>query len=174
MRWIARALAALLVVVLLAAAGGWGFLRASLPTLDGEAAVAGLGAPVAVERDSLGVVRITAATRADALRALGYVHAQERFFGMDLLRRAAAGELAALLGADLVGTDTTLRVHRFRSRARAAVESLPPDEHALLAAYTAGANAGLADLGARPFEYAVLRQAPAPWREEVARACGYP
>ncbi len=168
MRWIARALAALLVVVLLAAAGGWGFLRASLPTLDGEAAVAGLGAPVAVERDSLGVVRITAATRADALRALGYVHAQERFFGMDLLRRAAAGELAALLGADLVGTDTTLRVHRFRSRARAAVESLPPDEHALLAAYTAGANAGLADLGARPFEYAVLRQAPAPWREEDA------
>jgi len=167
-RWIARALVALLAVVLLAVLGGWLYLRASLPALTGEAPVAGLGAPVTVERDSLGVVRITADSRADALRALGYVHAQERFFGMDLLRRAAAGELAALLGPDLVGTDTTLRVHRFRSRARAAVEALPPDERALLTAYTDGANAGLAALGARPFEYAVLRQAPEPWREEDA------
>lgn len=168
MKWFIRALVALAVVVLLAVLGAWLFLRASLPQTGGEAALAGLSAPVTVERDSLGVVRLTAETRADAVRALGYVHAQERFFGMDLLRRAGAGELAALFGPDLVGTDTTLRVHRFRARARAAVAAASPDERALLAAYTAGVNAGLGALGARPFEYAVLGQTPAPWAEEDA------
>ena len=166
MKWFARALAALVAVVALAAVGGWLSLRQSLPQLSGEAPLAGLGAPVTVARDSLGVVQITAETKVDAVRALGFVHAQERFFGMDLLRRASAGELSALLGGALVGTDTTLRVHRFRTRARAAVGALSRRERALLAAYTAGVNAGLEALGARPFEYAVLRQAPRPWREE--------
>lgn len=134
MKWIARALAALLVIVLLAVGGAWWTLRQSLPQLSGEARLAGLAAAVTVERDSLGVVRIVAGSQRDAVRALGYVHAQDRWFGMDLLRRAAAGELAELLGADLVGTDTTLRVHRFRHFARRAVAALDADHRALLAA----------------------------------------
>ena len=120
-----RVLLALLLLVAVAVAGGYAFLRASLPALDGSRALAGLGSEVVVERDSLGVVKITAAMKADALRALGFVHAQDRFFGMDLLRRAASGELAALLGPGLVGTDSTLRVHRFRAHARDAVAALP-------------------------------------------------
>src|SRR3546814_5007733 len=67
-------------------------LRGSLPELDGEAALPGLSTAATVQRDRLGVVTIDAASEADAMRALGYVHAQERYFGMDLMRRTAAGE----------------------------------------------------------------------------------
>ncbi len=166
---------ALVVValVLVGAVGIWGTLRASLPELEGERALAGLTAPVQVERDSAGVVTITAETRADAAQALGFVHAQERWFQMDLLRRAAAGELSELLGEATWTTDSTLRPHRFRARAVDVVAGLPDDQRAVLDAYVVGANAGLDALGARPFEYLALRQAPQPWRPEDSILAAY-
>ncbi|MEM0961381.1 MAG: penicillin acylase family protein [Bacteroidota bacterium] len=159
-------LALVVVVALLGAASIWGTLRASLPVLDGERSIAGLTSPVTVERDSAGVPSVTAATRADAAQALGYLHAQERFFQMDLLRRASAGELSALLGESTWRTDSTYRIHRFRQRARTVVERLPSDHRAVLDAYVDGVNAGREGLDARPFEYLALRQAPEPWRPE--------
>ena len=166
-------LAALVVLVLLGAAGLWGTLRASLPDLEGERALAGLSAPATVARDAAGVPTITAATRADAARALGYVHAQERWFQMDLLRRASAGELSELLGEATWRTDSTLRPHRLRARAREVVAALPPRQRAVLDAYVDGVNAGLGALGARPFEYLALRQAPRPWRPEDSILAAY-
>jgi len=161
-----RALAWLLFLALLALFAVWLALRASLPQADGEAKVAGLAAPVAIERDSLGVPVIRARTRADAARATGFVHAQERYFQMDLVRRAAAGELAELLGAGLLETDRRLRVHRFRARTAAVLAAASPSERRIVEAYAAGVNAGLEALGARPFEYLLLRAQPAPWRPE--------
>ncbi|MEM1057316.1 MAG: penicillin acylase family protein [Bacteroidota bacterium] len=166
MKILARVLLALLVVILLLVVSGYIYLRQSLPDLDGEIALGGLERAVEVERDSLGVVHIRAESRTDAARALGYVHAQERMFQMDLLRRASAGELAALLGADLVPTDSVLRPHLFRQRAMEIFEALPADHRAAVEAYAAGVNAGVAALGARPFEYALLRQKPVQWRPE--------
>ena len=61
--------------------------------------MAGLGAPVRIERDALGVPVVRGGSRLDVARATGFLHAQDRFFQMDLLRRSAAGELAALVGA---------------------------------------------------------------------------
>ena len=153
-------------LVLLAVLAAWLLLRASLPALDGEVALAGLHGPVRVGRDARGVPVIEGATREDVARATGYVHAQDRFFQMDLLRRTGAGELAELLGAGVADTDRRLRLHQFRARARAAVAALPPGERRLLDAYAAGVNAGLAGLGSRPFEYWLLRTAPAEWRAE--------
>jgi penicillin amidase len=164
LRSIRFACAALLVVVLAGAATGWLLLRGSLARVDGRCALVGLTAPVAVERDDLGVPRLLAASRDDAMRALGYLHAQDRFFQMDLMRRAAAGELAELLGPALRRTDRDVRRHRFRSRLEAEYMRLDPPSRALLDAYTAGVNAGLDDLRARPFEYLALRQQPSPWR----------
>ncbi|HEX8298113.1 MAG TPA: penicillin acylase family protein [Rubricoccaceae bacterium] len=168
-----KTLLAVPVLVVAVAGGAWGFLRASLPQLDGEREVPGLAAAVTVERDSLGVVQITAENRADAARALGFVHAQERFFQMDLLRRAGAGELSALLGARTLDADRALRPHRFRVRARAALALLPPADRSVLDAYVAGVNTGLAALEARPFEYVALRMAPVPWRPEDTILVGY-
>jgi acyl-homoserine lactone acylase PvdQ len=69
----------------------------SVPLLDGEIEIAGLASPVTIERDALGVPTIRGSSRLDVAQALGFLHAQERFFQMDLMRRQAAGELSELL-----------------------------------------------------------------------------
>ena len=93
-RWAYRLLLMLVVVALLVAGAAWLALRGSLPQYSGTAHLSGLTAPVTIERDALGSVTVRAESHRDLVRALGYVHAQERFFEMDLLRRHAAGELA--------------------------------------------------------------------------------
>ncbi|HEX6995980.1 MAG TPA: penicillin acylase family protein [Gammaproteobacteria bacterium] len=139
---------------------------ASLPRRDGEAFVPGLSAPVTVELDAAAIPRIRAKTLEDAYRAQGFLHAQERFFQMDLSRRSAAGELAELVGPAALPIDRERRAFQFRKRARALAESLPARHLAWLAAYADGVNAGLADLGARPPEYWLLRARPEPWTVE--------
>lgn len=153
-------------LALIAAVAAWLALRESLPQLDGEATLAGLTAPVSIERDLQGVPVLRAATREDLARATGYVHAQDRLFQMDLLRRTGAGELAELLGPALLETDRRIRVHQFRQRAREAVAALDPRGRALLEAYAGGVNAAIVDAGRRSFEYLLLRQDVVPWRAE--------
>ena len=159
-----------LVIVLVAGLAGalwaWGRVRASLPLLDGDRQITGLSAPVQVQRDRLGIPSIRGATREDVARALGFLHAQDRFFQMDLARRRAAGELAALVGVRALALDHEIRIHRFRAEARRAVGLLTPSSRQIVDAYTAGVNSGLASLGAPPFEYLLLRQDPQPWKDE--------
>ena len=140
-------------------------LRASLPPLDGERRAA-VTAPVTIERDALGVPQITASNRVDAAWALGFVHAQDRFFQMDLSRRFAAGELAELFGSVALENDKRMRLHRFRHVAQEVLARGSAQERALMDAYVAGVNAGLESLSSRPFEYWLLRAKPAPWRAE--------
>ena len=161
-----RVAVALIAAVLLMAIAGWLLLRASLPVLDGRVHSHGIEALVTVERDALGVVTITAGQRADAAYGLGYAHGQDRYFEMDLMRRAAAGELSALLGPTTLEADRKLRVHRFRTVARAALARATPEQRTLLDAYVAGVNAGLGSLRGRPFEYVLLGVTPEPWRAE--------
>lgn len=161
--WIVAAI----VVVPIAAVAGFGAytLLASRPILEGSVALAGLSAPVQVTRDAAGVPTLSASNRLDLARALGFLHAQERFFQMDLLRRAGAGELSALVGPAALEADRARRLHRFRARATAAMAIQPATDRAIVAAYTAGVNAGLAALGHAPWEYTLLRVAPAPWTD---------
>jgi penicillin amidase len=156
-------LAALVVLALVGAAGVWFQLGRSLPQLDGDYLMTGLAAPVTVTRDALGVPTVTGTTRNDVARALGFLHAQDRFFQMDLSRRRAAGELSELFGPVALATDRSARLHRFRHRAKAVLAAGSPDERAALTAYAEGVNAGLNALSAAPFEYLLLRQTPKPW-----------
>jgi penicillin amidase len=153
-------------LLLAAVVAGWLALRASLPQLEGEATLAGLAAPASIERDGQGVPVLRASTRVDIARAQGFVHAQDRLFQMDLLRRTGAGELAGLLGPALLETDRRIRVHQFRQRAREAAAALDARDRALFEAYTDGVNAAIADAGTRPFEYLLLMSRPEPWRVE--------
>jgi penicillin amidase len=156
----------LLVVLLIAAPVAAFFLvRASLPQLNGTAATTQLKTTVSIERDALGVATIRGATRPDVSWALGYVHAQERFFAMDLMRRSAAGELSELVGAATSKLDKQHRAFRLRARAEALLAALPPEQHADISAYRDGVNAGLDALASRPWEYWLLGAQPKPWSE---------
>ena len=171
--WLPRIAALLIALVLLALLVVWLVLRASVPTLDGERALAGLGAPAQVTRDALGVATIEAASATDAARALGYVHAQERWFEMDLLRRSSAGELSALFGPLALDADREARRHRLRARIEADLAGIAGDFLPQLEAYAEGANAGLEDLGTRPWPYLLLRRQPEPWTAVDSILAGY-
>lgn len=170
MRRVRRLAAGALLVLLVSGAGSaWWVrreLRGSLPQLDGETTLPGLSSPVTIVRDALGVPTIRGNSRQDVARATGFVHAQDRFFQMDLARRRAAGELAGLVGSRALLVDREVRIHRFRAEARRAVRLLQPAQAAILDAYVEGVNAGLASLKARPFEYLLLQQDPLPWSAE--------
>jgi penicillin amidase len=157
-KWIRRGLLVLLLLLAVIALTVWWLMRGSLPRLDGELALGGLSAPVTIQRDALGVVTIDAANQVDAMRALGYVHAQERFFEMDLLRRTAAGELAEVFGPIAIDTDKQHRIHRFRARVDANLDGILGTHRNEMQAYVDGVNAGLRDLKVRPWPYLLMRQ----------------
>ncbi len=155
----------LLVACLLIPAAGL-LLRGSLPQYDGKAALTGLSAPVLIDRDALGSVTFTGANRLDLALAMGYIHAQERFFEMDLMRRQAAGELAELFGTGALAHDRKTRPFRMRARATAVVQQLPGGQRQLLDAYRTGVNQGIHALMVRPFPYLLTQTRPAAWRNE--------
>ncbi|MCK9687808.1 penicillin acylase family protein [Scleromatobacter humisilvae] len=159
--WIVLAILAL--AALLAAAALWQVHR-SVPMLDGQAHVAGLQSAVTIARDERGTAVVKGANRLDVARGLGFVHAQERFFEMDLTRRSAAGELSALFGPVALEHDKQRRLHRLRAMLAARLSTMDSGERALLQAYADGVNAGLAQLGAKPWQYLLLRAEPQPWQ----------
>lgn len=114
----------ILLLVLAAAVALWLYLRASLPELDGRVD-APVAANVAIERDALGVPTLRASSRTDLYFAQGFVHAQERYFQMDLSRRVAAGRLSELFGARALEADKAMRVHGLALVADAAIAAMP-------------------------------------------------
>lgn len=165
MRWVRRVAVALIVIVVIVLAVGWRLLAGSRPQANGTVRVQGLSAPVTIVRDAHGVPVITAQNRRDLAYALGYAHGQGRFFQMDLQRRVAAGELAALVGPKALPVDESHRKHRFRALAEHELAQMTPNQHRFMDAYTAGVNAGLAHLSVRPWEYLLLDAKPQPWTD---------
>ncbi|KFX12601.1 hypothetical protein JV35_20250 [Pectobacterium betavasculorum] len=155
-----------LILLLTTIATVFVFFYRSLPETEGTVRLQTLNSQITLERDERGVLTVKADDRASVSFGLGYAHAQDRFFQMDLLRRSASGELAALLGANLLPEDRRHRPWLLREKAREAVQGLPAAQRELLRQYTAGVNAGLMSLGSRPFEYWLLREKPQRWEEE--------
>ena len=163
-RWVGRLVLGLATLLLLLALLAWAAVRASLPQLDGSITLSGLNAPLNISRDALGSAVLQGSNPLDLARGLGFVHAQERFFEMDLTRRSAAGELSALFGEVALERDKTRRTHRLRARLTERLAQLPADEQALLQAYSSGVNSGLAALNLRPWQYLLLRVEPQGWQ----------
>jgi penicillin G amidase len=172
-KWLKRIALWLLVLIVVGLGTGWWLMRGSLPTLDGELALDGLSAPVTIQRDALGIVTIDAANETDAMRALGYVHAQERFFEMDLMRRVSTGELSELFGPIAIDKDKAQRAHRIRARVEADLATMSAEKRPQLQAYTDGVNAGLGALRVRPWPYLLLRQQPKRWELGDAALTGF-
>ncbi len=141
-------------------------LQRSLPALDGEVRTPYLEDKVNIYRDENGVAVISGESRTDVAYATGYLHAQERFFQMDLNRRNAAGEIAELVGKVALEHDKYVRLHNFHSIAKKVLESLPANHQSIIKAYADGVNQGLRDLRSKPFEYWLLGTEPSPWQPE--------
>lgn len=162
-RWLQRLVLLLILLVVLAAALAWLAVRGSRPQLEGPVTLPGLSAPLQISRDQLGTVLLQGRERLDLARGLGFVHAQERYFEMDLTRRSAAGELSALFGAKALKRDGERRAHRLRARLTERWAGMSEQDRALLQAYADGVNAGLNGLPVRPWQYLLLRAQPQPW-----------
>jgi penicillin amidase len=141
-------------------------LRASLPVLEGERSLPGLAWPVQVTSEFYGIPTITAQTRGDAMRALGYVTARDRLFQMDLSRRYSAGRLAEIFGHAALQSDIRQRSIGFNRVATAILAALPPDQREVLQAYADGVNAFIAHMHTPPFEFLLLGYRPDPWTME--------
>jgi penicillin amidase len=139
-------------------------LRRSVPPLGGSESLPGLGAAVTVRFDSLGIPHIAAASDSDAFRALGYLHARDRLWQMETLRRAAFGRLSEVFGGVTFGTDRFLRSLDIRRAVDGSLALLPPATLEVLDAYLGGVNAWIA-APTRPLppEFQVLRFRPEPW-----------
>lgn len=144
-------------------AGGYLYLRQSLPQTEGEIRLPALGAAVEVMRDRYGIPHIFAASLEDASFALGYVHAQDRLWQMEMSRRIAAGRMAELLGASALETDRFLRTLGVRRSAEANLRVLDAETRRLLDSYAAGVNAFLASGPVLPLEFWLTGAQPEPW-----------
>jgi penicillin amidase len=173
---ILRVLGGLLLVLVIGGGGVFLYLRSSLPQVTGHIAVRGLKAPATISRDKDGIPTIDAADDEDAAFALGFVHAQDRLFQMELMRRYAAGRLSEIFGESTVATDKQMRVLGLYRAAEAEFAGLSSPVQRALEAYAAGVNAFLATRGgpfaALPPEFLLLRFKPEPWRPADTLAWG--
>ena len=132
--------------------------------------IPGLDSEVEVVRDEHGIPQIYADSTHDLMLAQGYVHAQERFYEMDVRRHATAGRLAEMFGEEALETDMYVRTMGWRNVAERELPLLQPDTRAALDAYADGVNAYLADRSPSEIslEYTVLNAGgldyhPADW-----------
>lgn len=173
-RWALRIVKVLAVVLVLAvvfvAIFGWWSIRRPFPDTDGDFTIAGLDGPVDIIRDKNGVPHIYASTAHDLFLAQGLVHAQDRFWQMDVWRHIGAGRLSEMFGEDQVDTDTFLRTLGWAAIVEDELAIASPESLTALNGYSAGVNAYLADRSPSElaFEYTILELVnhaydPEPW-----------
>lgn len=157
----------LIVLIGLGGAGSFIWLLGSLPLVDGQIHVTGITRDIEIVRDRHGIPHISAATDADALFGLGFVHAQDRLWQMEMNRRTGAGRLSEILGPAALSTDKFLRTLGVYRVAEQTLGAYEPAERAPLDAYSAGVNAYLdTHTGPLPLEFLILDHKPEPWRAE--------
>ena len=171
-KFLKRLLKRLLILTLIllipaAAAGGYWWAQKSLPVLDGQLSVPGLGAPVEVLIDGHGVPAVYARDAEDAYFAAGVLHARDRLWQMELYRRVAMGRLSQVMGDDTIELDKRFLTMGFRDAARAEWERMAPQVKTAMERYAAGVNAVIAQLQTeqrvRPLEFQILRFMPQQW-----------
>ncbi|NBB69365.1 MAG: penicillin acylase family protein, partial [Alphaproteobacteria bacterium] len=140
-----------------------GVVLGSLPDHAGTRVVDGLDAPVTIRRDAHGVPYIEAESEADGYFALGWVHAQDRPWQLEMRRRIGQGRLAELIGRDGLEIDRFVRLLRFHELARANLAAMAPADRRLVEAYAAGINAQLAQTRLLPPPFWLLWHRPEPW-----------
>ncbi len=139
-------------------------LTDALPQVDGTLSVPCLDASVTVMRDEWGIPHMRARTVADAWRALGFVHAQDRMFQMELNLRRAVGRAAEWLGPSVIANDVLVRRLDMEAACRRDFAALGPDARGMLIAYAQGVNGWIDSASGWPVEYRLLETAPERWQ----------
>ncbi|HLJ04743.1 MAG TPA: penicillin acylase family protein [Acetobacteraceae bacterium] len=163
-RFLRRSLVGVGFVILFTAALVTGLLWLSLPQRQQQVRIPGLTGPVDIGFDGDGIPRIHASNELDAATALGFVHARDRMFQMDLMRRAASGRLSEIAGAATLAYDRMMRTLGLRQRAVADFAGLPADTRAVLEAYARGVNAWIAARGRFSAPEFVVLGPPEQWQ----------
>lgn len=151
--------------------GSWRWIHTSLPVVQGETKLLGLLQPVTIVRDANGVPYIRAENDTDAYFALGFAHAQDRLWQMDLQRRVAAGRLAEIAGRGALANDRFFRTLGLQQRVESSFEQLDEPTKQALTAYAAGINALIAGFDfwrQPPLEFLLAGVRPKPWRPSDA------
>ncbi len=166
MRNFSKSILSGLVVLIIVAIGLGGYIYSKTRIQQtGTIALAGLQGKVEIHRDGYGIPHIVASKNDnDAFFALGFVHAQDRFWQMEMHRRIAQGTLAAIFGTRAVTADKQLRMLGFYRAAQAAWPALNKHTKAIIHSYTMGVNAFLAR-GHLPLPFLLLRYKPKPWTD---------
>jgi penicillin G amidase len=147
-----------------AGVGAWAALRRPLPRHNGETVLPGLQGKLRILRDRSGVPYIYAESNEDLFRGLGYVHAQDRLWQMELNRRTGHGQLAELFGPVALSSDRFVRTLGFNRVAQREVELIDDETRTFMEAYLAGINGFIeANLNRLPIEFTLLRSTPRPW-----------
>jgi penicillin G amidase len=154
----------LLVVLIAAVWWLYWIAHSAVPQLDGMITVPGISSKVRVVRDEHGVPTIEAATLEDLFFAQGYVTAQDRLWQMDMMRRAAAGELSEIIGEDTVKMDREQRILGLRIAAEAAEKNISTRDRAYFDAYARGVNTFIESHRDRlSLEFRLMKYSPRPW-----------
>jgi penicillin G amidase len=156
-------LAVIVLLLALAWFGGRWYLSGSVARYSGEVRVEGLRQPVEITFDGRGIPQIRAETDADAYFALGWVHASERLFQMELLRRLSSGSLAELFGEAAFRSDVRQRTIGFHRLGERVLAEADDRSRALVEAYVAGINRWIDQARVLPPEFVVLRTRPEAW-----------
>ncbi len=152
------------VLVIAGASVAWWFIYRPLPQIDGSVSLPGLRQEVTVERDAWGVPYIRAATVEDLADVQGYVIAQDRLCQMDLLRRAARGQLSEILGARTLKIDESFRTYGFARAAERDATLFDPQSRKVTDAYARGVNQFIEQHKKNlPLEFSLLHYQPTPW-----------
>lgn len=137
-------------------------LRSSLPEVEHSLEMQDMGAAVVTTFDKHGIPYIEAKSYEDALQALGYIHARDRFWQMELGRRTAQGRLSEILGKDSLQTDITMRTLGLYKVAQKNIEYMDENTKLAYSHYVRGVNAWL-DENRFPVEFSFLSYKPETW-----------
>ncbi len=170
--WLPRIAGLLLAVLGLVVIVGVIWWRVVAPVTEGGIAVAGLAGEVSIERDEAGIPTVRGANRDAVLFGLGFVHAQDRLWQLETHRRIGAGRLSEAFGPGALDNDKFLRALGVRRAAAVQWAQLGADARAAVLAYTAGINAFVGHMRARPPEFLILGLHPEPWTPEDTLAWG--
>lgn len=154
MRLLKKFFKIVLALLILAIIGVWLFSRTFHPVYNGKLELSTISDKVIVYYDDIGVPHINAKNQQDAYIALGYVHAQDRLWQMELIRRISAGRLAEVFGNDLLRTDKFFSGLGIEEAANQTIQNLDKNSKAykMTAAYLNGINQFIEE-GTTPLEF---------------------